>query len=188
MLFSSRPSPFVTHTIAMAVGAIALFLLLRSCSGDSPVTVSVRERLLPGRIDTVIEQRWRERTVWRERPVARIETVRVGEHQQPLPPIAMPPFVARDTLQTERNDTIAVACLYPELRFQAEMRYAPDSIVTVHQTDTIERTITMMRVPHWSVGFHAGYGLAIAPNDNGTLTATPAPTVGVSLHYNILNF
>ena len=80
--------------------------------------------------------------------------------------------------------------VYEDSRYRAEISgYQPslDRIDIFTQTEVVTQatTQTQQKKARWGLGVSAGYGVAIDTKDK---TFTPAPYVGIGIHYNIISW
>lgn len=114
----------------------------------------------------------------------------------------VPQYVHRHTRDTIRvpiretiHDTVAVYLpretrVYEDARYRAEVSgYRPslDRIDIYTQTQVVTKDVTQVikKKTRWGIGISAGYGIAINARNHAF---TPAPYIGVGIHYNLISW
>lgn len=114
----------------------------------------------------------------------------------------VPQYVYKHTRDTIRipisetiHDTVAVYLpretrVYEDKRYRAEVSgYQPslDRIDIFTQTQVVTQDVTQVikKKTRWGIGISAGYGIAINARNHAF---TPAPYIGVGIHYNLISW
>ena len=110
------------------------------------------------------------------------DTIRV-----PVPVPGPEPEPARDTVYVSLPKETKV---YEDNRYRAEVSgYQPSldriDIYTQSQVVTKDVTQVIKKKTRWGIGISAGYGIAINARNHAF---TPAPYIGVGIHYNLISW